>query len=458
MHERGKHMERRFRLFVWIWLVVAGGCGDKKVTTLFTGQLVDFDEPYVTLTDSYLAHDGLQIPVDKNGRFRYEMRLDGDKDLFLKIGWYFVKVYFRPGDSVHLYADYKNLHRSIHFSGTGTSANNMWQDIARINSKKQQTLRSLVEMNDSFNVDYVINQYRKLKLEKLNHYRNQYRFRFDSPVQKRLTDHLIYTDDWRSYEIYNGRHPDRPVSYVREIPFTWHGAHVKSYTLLQYGVQYFMNRHPQQEIKNLAAVEDFVRDVDSLIDGDPELGESIKLIDLEILLRKNFFNMDYTQCNNLYNEAKSIFRSEAHKERFYDFLEAFFSSVKGGYFPPMRVKNMQCETADLDKTFRLHPLNYLYVFPDLESFNERLNIIKETFKRSDGPVQISILFTRPVNKQLLHALLQKENLPADNHYFLTRRRILHYNYWRNKEPVLFVIDSMLQIRKVTKIPLSPAEE
>jgi len=443
---------RDFRRYIAVWLfaVILAGCKEKQ-TTLITGQIVDYDEPYITLTDKYLAYNGTAIPVDKNGKFRYEIPLSEDKDYFLKIGWYFIKIYLRPGDSIHLYGDYKRLGNTMHFSGNTTQLNNMWLEMGQINREKNKILRSFIELKDTFSVNYIVKEFRKLKLEKLTEYRNLHKIRLDNPLKKRLTEHLIYTDDWRSYEIYNYYFPDNPYRYTKEIPFTWEGTHVKSYSLLQYAVRFFLNRHPDLNINNPFSIEQFARDVDQTIPDDKDLAETVKLVNMELLLRKNFFQVDHQVCNNLYEQAGKIFRSDEHKERFYDFLEAFFSSVKDGYFPRMDVKDFACNEVALHRKLAQKPVNYLYTFSDLESFNQHLPDIKKMYRTVSKDTGITVLFTGAVNKQILKAVLEKNGLPEDGNYFLTRRKIVHYNYWRMKTPLLFEIDSTLHIKEVNPL-------
>ncbi|NPA43267.1 MAG: hypothetical protein GXO27_04465 [Chlorobi bacterium] len=437
----------------WImWLTAAlwwAGCEHPR-KTLITGKIVHADENEIKLSDDYLTTDALVTKTDRAGNFRFELELPRDRDYFLKVGRHFIKVYARPGDSIHLYADFHELPSTAHFSGTGSAVNNLWLDLERINARKQRVLRSMFRQRDTFNIAYIIKRFRQNKMNTLAEYKDLDRRLLDNEVKKRITEHYLFTDDWYSYELYNARFPDRPVNYRKEFPFRWDEPHHKSYPLLKYAYRYFMNRHRDQKVEDLESIYRFVTDVDTTLKKDPDLAETVKLVNMEMLLQRDFFRIDHDQCNRLFEEAHRIFRSPEHRDKFFGFLEAFFSSVKGGYFPPMEVTDIHCRKTELSGILQQHPLTLLVVVPDTDSLPGLVPRVRRKARSYPIRPYTAYLHVASPDLEILKALLPRLGLDEENQYILKQKKTLHFNYWNTNRPLVYVIDSSLVIRDVIR--------
>ncbi len=424
------------------------GCGSPSEKTIITGTVIEPKDSLVKLQRGYLNTDVVVTPLDEHHRFRFELDIEKDTLLFITTGWFLVQAYISPGDSVHLYADYRNFDNTVHFSGTGSEINNLWARLHVINKEKNKFVNHLLRSGELFNIEYVIDKYRYSKHDLINKYLTGNPGLFNTPEKEIITNFYLYLDDWTTYEIYNRYFPRHKKQYPKEIKFSFGDAMPVSYQLLWYAYHYFSNRHPDQNIFDFDTVLRFVHDVDTNI-VDKDLADAVKMADITGLLRSSFFELDMESCKHLTAKADDLFFLNHNKKRFFDYMDAYFSSVKNGYFPYMKVTDLFCNRVDLNEVLARaeSDAKAVITFSSLKIFEKKAGLLQKLTEQYPD-VCFFLLFTQKMPKEKLVRILSRHDLDLNHIYFLNNHDVLYYNFWSRSAPVSYVVDKNLRITEV----------
>ncbi len=440
-------MHNKLWLILLIILWISGSCETPtKKRTVVSGKIIKPEVPEVVLHSRYYPFGGLTTVMDSLGEFKFEFELEKDTVLFFTNGWWLEMIYLSPGDSLHIFSDYRDYNTSAHFSGRCSEVNNLWKEMFLINKAKDEALCNIKGMiNGRYYVDYVINRYKFHKIDKKNEYLTIAPDLLNNPLIKKITDFLIYVDDWKTYEIYNTWFPDKQIDYNREIPFSWKNRYPHTPTLLEYGYKYFYTKHLDQDIKNPETVKPFNAQVSDSV-NDFELSEMIKLVNLTILLESKFFNLNNDDIKRLAGYRDVFLKDTLVKKKFDDYINAYSHSVEGGKIAEIFAVDLYCNLVALNEKLAENKKNILVILPSLEDFSKNIPKFKALDSKGNA---IHYLFTRPVSKRFLINKISNNNMDLHNVYFLDTHEMRLYNFWRHKKPVIYVVNDSLTIEKVS---------
>jgi hypothetical protein len=427
--------------------LIFSACSEKaEKRTVISGQIIATPDSLISLHGKYLLDTGIDVPL-VNGKFHYSFNLNKDTIIFISTGWFLVTSHVSPGDSLHLYADYRKFDQTAYFSGRGHEISNLWLDMYRMNTEKSSLISKLYQRNDTFNIQYIVGGYRTKKQEILKSYLKKNPGLINTPLKQMMTDYYMFMDDWTSYEKYNYKFPDHPVRYEMEFPFKWEGRHPNSYMILRYGYQYFLTRYPVKKLTETGKIREFLDDIEKTIPDDTDLRETLKLVYLINLLRRNFFNMDKQDCSFMKEKVKGIFKGSVYSERFDKYLKAYSISIKGGKFPSFPAFDLFCNSVDISRFFRNNRNNLLITVPDIDSLIELEPLVRKLKKEIPG-AEIYFLFTDKISRNRLIDVLADMKLNLGNIFYFKNHDLKYYNFYRHSHPVIFVVDGNLTIKSV----------
>ncbi len=422
-------MKHKIYFFIVLFIFFACEQNTNKLTYI-RGKILNAEDSEVVLHWSYIPFDGLKTSLQPDNSFSFELKLEKDTVLFIKNGWVLSHIFLSPGDSILVYADYRDFDNSIHFSGRGAEINELILKLSRVNKQKKMIENAYFTSKKTFNPNYLVTQYRSEKLEILEKSLKKNPNLINTFEKQEILNYVMYVDDWRTFERFNYYFPEQKIDYEKEISLDWAQFKTPSYTLLNYAYFYFLNRTPRQSARKVENFKAFGKKVDSVLAHDTDLRETLKLMNLIYMLRKDIKKIDLALLNRYNNLADTYFTNPKYRKRVKYYLKSFFYSIQGGIFPDFNVYNIFGDLVNLKELTNKNEHSYIIFVRDLktlQNYQKQLNKLEKNFP-------VLFVYTNEHNLNMFPLLLPKLKLDLNSQFFLKNKKIQHYNLWVHKVP------------------------
>ena len=320
-----------------IILGLSGACSEPRNNgkTVLTGKILHPQQKYMLLYNTYLPGKNTDTAyIDSTGNFLFVIHPE-------KGGLYVVAndnemgyVYLKPGDSVDVFTDARNMDATIAFSGDDKDFNELQKRLYLLDAANQQDFIHMLIRNDLGYKNY------RFFLKKITAGKEEILADAGEHLQAYRKDSVknsilyVMSNAFPLYltEVYNAYHPGTdPAYHPDSVKFDWSRKYPSYVILPMFASFYFTNRYLPGRTFTPDSVAYLFDNINRHI-ADKDLADMTKVFVMVNMLWKNLGKNRLEKLNKIYDLIEKSFYAPQYLNFTVKAFEEMSKAIEGGLF------------------------------------------------------------------------------------------------------------------------------